>query len=110
MEQLIQEENRIQALCKLLQNDVDSLQLRAKDAPEKKLEEIKQPVSFIVVLGNSAFGAITLVFARKTEDFIYQAYKVEILDTLSFNDHIPTNEQINKLENQSIKRYVDEHN
>ncbi|PSU01657.1 hypothetical protein [Photobacterium iliopiscarium] len=110
MEQLIQDENRIQALCKLLQNDVDSLQLRAKDTPEKKLEEIKQPVSFIVVLGSSAFGAITLVFARNTEDFIYQAYKVEILDTLSFNDHIPTNEQINKLENQSIKRYIDEHN
>ena len=104
--QIVQEKVRIEALCRILQNDVDGLEFKVSDTPEnemyKELEEVKQRFTSIVVLGDSAFGAITLLHARRTEDFVYKAYSTEILEMLTFNDQVPTKELVAELEELAV--------
>lgn len=106
--QIVQEKVRIEALCRILQNNVDSIEFKVSEEPEneiyKELEEVKQRFTSIVILGDSAFGAITLLNARKTEDFAYKAYSAEVLETLTFNDQIPSKELVAELEEQAVSR------
>jgi len=91
----------LKTLACIVQNNIDEFTLNVQEEDEDILDDIKTPFSLVVSLGTTAIGAISLLYAKKNSDRLYQVYKAEVLQPLVFNGGLPKLELIKKLEKEA---------
>jgi len=99
---------RLNVLSSVIQNNVSEMKFTLtkehEDSKSFGQPEIKTPYHIIVSIGSVFIGVIALFHGKKITDYEYQVYKAEILKPLTFHNEQPTQELIEELVAEEIKK------
>jgi len=99
---------RLNVLSSVIQNNVSEMKFTLtkehEDSKSFGQPEIKTSYHFIASIGAVSIGVIALLHGKKITDYEYQVYKAEILKPLTFHNEQPTQELLEELVAEEIKK------